>query len=164
MTEQASQTFPGVVELRDVVETDLDRFFTHQLDPEASQLIGFAPRDKADFDAHWAKVLSDDEIIKQTILAGGEIAGHIVCFFQSGEREVGYWLGREYWGRGIATKALTAFLIHVAEGPLFAHVAKHNHASFRVLEKCGFDVAGEDRMLSEVTGDVIEEWVMRLDE
>jgi hypothetical protein len=31
-----------------------------------------------------------------------------------------------------------------------------------VLEKCGFEVVGEDRMLSEVTNEVIEEWLMRL--
>ena len=151
------------VDLRVVVDSDLEFFFIHQSDEEANRLIGFAPRNREDFKTHWAKVLSDDDIVKQTIVAGGEVAGDIVCFLQSGEREVEYWLGREFWGRGIATKALAAFLVQVPERPLFAHVAKHNYASHRVLEKCGFVVVGEERSISEVTNEVVEDWVVRVD-
>jgi RimJ/RimL family protein N-acetyltransferase len=152
----------NVVELRDIVDSDLDFFFEHQLDPEASRLTGFAPRDKAEFDAHWAKVLADEDNINQTIVAGGKVAGNIACFIQSGEREVGFWLGREYWGKGIGTRALSEFLLRVPERPIFANVAKRNQASVRVLEKCGFVPVGNDKMLSQVTGEVVEEWVMKL--
>jgi RimJ/RimL family protein N-acetyltransferase len=51
---------------------------------------------------------------------------------------VGYWLGRSYWGRGIATRALALFLPLVPARPLYAHVASHNTGSMRVLVKCGF--------------------------
>jgi RimJ/RimL family protein N-acetyltransferase len=51
---------------------------------------------------------------------------------------IGYWLGREHWGRGIATDALREFLELVDERPLQATVAHANHASVRVLEKNGF--------------------------
>jgi RimJ/RimL family protein N-acetyltransferase len=54
---------------------------------------------------------------------------------------VGYWVGREFWGRGIATRALAAFLDEVSERPIYAGVADTNLASIRVLEKCGFTVA-----------------------
>jgi hypothetical protein len=104
LKEDASGSFAVDVELRNVVEADLDAFFTHQLDQEASGLIGFAPRYKAEIDAHWAKVLFEDDIIKQTILAGGQVAGHIVCFFQSGEREIGYWLGSEFGAKASPQK------------------------------------------------------------
>jgi RimJ/RimL family protein N-acetyltransferase len=161
-TKPGSGLIGNEVELRDIVDSDLDFFFEHQLDPEASRLIGFAPRSRAEFDAHWAKILSDESAINRTILFDGQVAGNIGCFFMSGEREVGYRLGREYWGKGIATKALSLFLLQVPARPLLAHVAKHNHASFRVLEKCGFEVIGEDQMTSEVTNEVIAEWVMRL--
>jgi RimJ/RimL family protein N-acetyltransferase len=50
----------------------------------------------------------------------------------------------------------------VSERPLHAHVAKRNVASILVLEKCGFAVIGEDQMSSEITGEVIEEYVMSL--
>jgi RimJ/RimL family protein N-acetyltransferase len=161
-TKPGSGLIGNDVELRDIVDSDLDFFFEHQLDPEASRLIGFASRDRAEFDAHWAKVLTDEGNINQTIVTGGKVAGNIACFIQSGEREVGYWLGREYWGKGIGTRALSEFLVRVRERPIFAHVAKHNYASVRVLEKCGFVPVGEDKMLSEVTSEVIEEWVMKL--
>jgi RimJ/RimL family protein N-acetyltransferase len=52
----------------------------------------------------------------------------MVCFEQLGEREVGYWLGKGYWGKGIATQALKEFLKHIGTRPLYAHVAKHNIA------------------------------------
>jgi RimJ/RimL family protein N-acetyltransferase len=76
---------------------------------------------------------------------------------RSGQREVGYWIGSEYWGKGIATRALAAFLEHDRTRPLHARVAKHNVASVRVLEKCGFTVIGEG------TGDDgVEELVLEL--
>ena len=80
------------------------------------------------------------------------MAGNVVSWQQSGEQEVGYWLGREYWGKGIATRALSAFLDHFKTRPLYAHVAKHNRASIRVLEKCGFTITGEE----------VEEFILKL--
>jgi RimJ/RimL family protein N-acetyltransferase len=41
-------------------------------------------------------------------------------------------------GRGIATEAISAFLLLEQTRPLYASVAKHNAASIRVLQKCGF--------------------------
>jgi RimJ/RimL family protein N-acetyltransferase len=73
------------------------------------------------------------------------VAGNIVTFEQDGEREVGYWIGREYWGKGIATEALSQFLDHIeVHRPLYAVVAKHNVGSIRVLKKCGFTTVGEE--------------------
>jgi RimJ/RimL family protein N-acetyltransferase len=132
------------VRLRDVTETDLPIFFEHQLDPDAAQMAAFPPRERDAFMAHWAKILADATVGKQTILVDERVAGNIVSFEQSGEREVGYWLGRDYWGRGVATKALAAFLAQETARPLYAYVAKHNIGSQRVLEKCGFTICGED--------------------
>ena len=80
-----------------------------------------------------------------------------------GARQVGYWLGRRYWGRGVATKALSAFLDLVTTRPLFAHVARHNAASLRVLEKCGFTVIGCEKAPAGDGGEDIEELSLRLD-
>jgi RimJ/RimL family protein N-acetyltransferase len=113
---------------------------------------------------HWTTILADDTIMKKTIVVDDQVAGDIVMFGPLNEREVGYWIGPEFWGRGIATKALTLQLTQVHERPLFAHVAKHNIASFRVLEKCGFVTIGEDRVMSEMETEVVEEFVMRLDQ
>ena len=99
----------------------------------------------------------------QTILFNGEVAGNIVCFEQLGEREVGYWLGKQFWGKGIATQALAEFLRSIETRPLYAHVAKHNIGSKRVLEKCGFTIAGEDRFFSEILGKNVDEYILVLD-
>ena len=76
----------------------------------------------------------------------GEVAGYILSWEMEGEREVGYWLGKEYWGKGIATQALAEYVSIVNIRPLMAHVARHNIGSRRVLEKCGFTVIGEDKI------------------
>jgi RimJ/RimL family protein N-acetyltransferase len=105
----------------------------------------------------------DDSVLIKTILFNGDVAGNIVCFEQLGEREVGYWLGKEYWGKGIATTALIQFLEYIEKRPLYAHVAKHNIASRRVLEKCGFKVVAEDKFFSKIFGEGIEEYILILD-
>jgi RimJ/RimL family protein N-acetyltransferase len=112
--------------------------------------------------SHWAKILVEETVVIKTILFHGEIAGNIVCFEQLGEREVGYWLGKSYWGRGIATHALSQFLDLINTRPLYAHVAKHNLASKRVLEKCGFKAVSEDKFFSKIFGDEMEEYILIL--
>ena len=124
--------------LRDVAPGDLPIFFEHQRDPVAVALVVFRSRDKAEFDEHWAKILADDACLKKTIVADGQIAGHIGSFGRDGKREVGYWIDRTLWGRGIASEALSAFLCLEQTRPLYAGVAPHNIASMRVLQKCGF--------------------------
>src|SRR5207248_2088714 len=111
--------------------------------PESSRMAAFPSRDHEAFMAHWARCLADKMVVVQAILFGGRVAGNIVCWDRSGERTVGYWIGREFWGRGIATAALSQFLDLVKERPLVACVAKHNVASLRVAQKCGFTISGE---------------------
>jgi RimJ/RimL family protein N-acetyltransferase len=141
------------VVLRDVTEDDLAHFSEHQRDPVANRMADFPPRDRDAFRAHWKKILADESVTKKTILVEGRVAGNIVSFEQDGEREVGYWIGREFWSKGVATEALSVFLSHVeVRRPLHAGVAKPNIASIRVLEKCGFTVIGEKD----------EEYILRL--
>ncbi len=151
------------VALRDVNGSDLLIFFAQQLDPDAVRMAAFPSRDRVAFMAHWAKILGDATIIKKTILFDGEVAGNIVSFEQSGERQVGYWLGQNYWGKGIATQALTVFLDQVNVRPIYACVAKQNIASRRVLEKCGFTICGEKGMSSSAAGEADVEYLLKLE-
>jgi len=134
----------SAISLRDVTQNDLPVFFEHQVDPYAIQMAAFPARSRAAFMAHWNKLLNDETILKKSILFDGQVAGNIMSFGRSAERDIGYWLGRQYWGKGIASKALAEFLMHEKTRPLYAHVAKHNSASIRVLEKCGFSISGEE--------------------
>ena len=63
--------------------------------------------------------------------------------------EIGYWLGQEFWGRGIATEALIAVTDYAFSNydvcRLFAHVFDWNGPSARVLEKAGYVFEGRLR-------------------
>ena len=149
------------VRLRDVTEADLPIFYVQQLDPEATAMAAFPARDRESFMSHWAKIMANESGVLKTILFDNQVAGNIVCWEQDGEREVGYWVGKEYWGKGIATRALAEFLTQVKTRPLVAHVAKHNVASRRVLEKCGFTFIKEDKYYN-ASGEEIDEVVLKL--
>ncbi len=143
MARRSRNPLTGVV-LREVEAPDLTAFFDHQSDPEATRMAAFPARDRKSFLAHWDKILDDESVVKKTILVEGEVAGNVVSFLHAGEREVGYWVGRQYWGRGVATRALAEFLGLEVRRPLYAHVARHNVASIKVLENCGFRISGEE--------------------
>ena len=145
--------------LRNVSPSDLPIFFEHQLDPAAVAMAAFFSRDRDAFDAHWAKILANPACVIQTIEYGGEVAGNIGSWEQEGQRYVGYWLGKAFWGKGIATLALRQ-LLKLDGRPLQARVAKTNVASIRVLEKCGFERIGEDTPPPlKPGGENIEEWI-----
>src|SRR5262245_31849103 len=122
--------------LRDVIESDLPSLYEQQLDPEATAMAAFPSRDHAAFMEHWAGIMADKTNILKTILFEDRVAGNMVSWGHAGEREVGYWLGKEFWGKGIATKALAEFLKIEKTRPLVAHVVTKNVASRRVLQKC----------------------------
>ena len=144
MTRNGDAADDVEIRLRDVEDADLPVFFAHQSDPEATAIAAFTARDREAFLAHWARIRSDPAVVTRTILRAGDVAGNIVSFEQDGAREVGYWIGREYWGRGIATRALAKFLMIVRERPLHAWITKDNTASIRVVERCGFTLLRED--------------------
>ena len=132
------------VALRDVTEADLPVLFEHQRDADATRMAAFVARDRGAFDAHWRKILDDPGVTAMAIVADGVVAGNIGAWGTPGERLVGYWIGKEHWGKGVASRALALFLRVERARPLFAHVAKANVGSLRVLQKCGFVIAGED--------------------
>jgi RimJ/RimL family protein N-acetyltransferase len=137
--------------LREVDEDDLEVFFKQQLDPEATAMAAFPARDRETHFAHWRNVAANATAVSRTVLVDGQVAGNVGSWELDGERYVGYWFGKSYWGRGVATSALSQFLEVLSTRPLYAHVAQHNRASIRVLEKCGFRFIGEKQ-----ADDVIE--------
>lgn len=83
---------------------------------------------------------------------GKAIGGIGVHFFEDVHRytaEIGYWLGENYWGKGIATEAVGKFVIFIFDNfginRIFARVYGWNHSSARVLEKNGFKFEGKLR-------------------
>jgi RimJ/RimL family protein N-acetyltransferase len=152
------------VRLRTVEDADLGVFYDDQADPAAAEMAAFPSRDKDRFAAHWAKTRADPTTILRTIVADGLVAGNIVSWSQDGQRLVGYWIGREQWGRGVATQALSRFVEEVPIRPLYAHVAVHNVGSIRVLEKCGFQRDRAREAAAPPPDDGIEEHIFVLAE
>lgn len=153
--------------LRDVESADVAVFFEHQSDPRAHRMAAFAADDPSDRDAHathWALIRAHREIVAKTVVVGGEVAGHVLHFEQYGYPSVAYWIGRRFWGKGIATRALHALLREIRQRPLYARAAKDNRASVRVLEKCGFRIIGSERAYANARGAEIDEVLLRLDE
>ncbi len=149
------------VTLRNITTSDLPILFEQQRDPESNAMAAFPARDREAFDAHWTKIMANEAIILRAIEVDGQMAGHLVSFLMGEERQVGYWVGREFWDRGIATEALRQFLGVVKTRPLFGRVAKHNAGSRRVLEKCGFKVVGEEKFMN-IGNEEVDEFVLRL--
>lgn len=157
---------PSNVVLREVQAEDLPLFFEHQQDPEANYMAAFTAKDPTDrraFMAQWARILADPTTINRTILIDGQVAGSVSSYEEAaGRPEVTYWLGKPYWGKGVATAALRAMLAQVTTRPIYARVAKDNRASLRVLEKCGFTIIDEDKGFANARGQEIEEWLLQL--
>ena len=153
--------------LRDVEDDDLDVLFAHWTDEESNHMAAFTvadPNDRAAFDARWERLRGDASVTTKAIVHGGEVVGSIGSWDADGRREVTFWLGRDHWGKGLATSALAEFLREVERArPVYGVCAHDNVASRRVLEKCGFRVVGASRGFANARGEETDELVLRLD-
>ena len=157
---------PHDLQLRPVLDDDLSIFFDQQLDPDANYMAAFTakdPTDRAAFMAHWQRILASPTVIVRTVVVDGAIVGSVLSYEEDGRPEVSYWLGKPYWGQGIATRALAAFLADVNRTrPIYARAAKDNVGSLRVLAKCGFAIVGADKGYANARGTEVEEYVLAL--
>jgi RimJ/RimL family protein N-acetyltransferase len=157
---------PGQLVLREIEDRDLDVLFEYWTDPDAIRMAAFTspdPDDRPSFDRRWARLRSDVSTTNRVVEVDGRVVGHIASFDLEGRREVTYWIGREDWGRGIATRALQEFLQLEATRPLYAGAARDNAASIRVLTKCGFVIVGKGRGFAYGRNEETDEVVLRLD-
>ena len=157
---------PHVVTLRATRAGDLDALFSIEQDDVAVQMAAFTPPDPTDramFDAHWHRLLSDAGVDARTVRADGDIVGSVARWFDDGTAEITYWIDRGHWGEGIATRALRLFLDTLADRPVRARVAADNAGSIAVLEKLGFAQVGTEVSFANARGTEIEERIYSLD-
>ena len=152
--------------LRDATQKDVPAFYRMHADPEANKAGDFTPRTRPAFFKHWKKVLGNRLCLKKALLADGKVAGYVVSFYRTGtgkpkRREIGYWIGRKFWGRGLATEGVRQLLLTHKTRPLYARVAKTNPASLKVALKCGFKRWKKGRYVNEA-GRTVEEDVLIL--
>jgi RimJ/RimL family protein N-acetyltransferase len=133
------------VRLRDFEEADLEVFLAYEHDPEAVRRSRFPPRERDAFMTHWRTRVLRPEGRVATVTVDGEVAGYFLSWWTEDRRFVGYWFGRQFWGRGIGTRAMRQFLGLETTRPLYADPYVGNTASVRLLERCGFRREGTVR-------------------
>lgn len=133
---------PPGVRLRPTTPRDLPALFELQSDPASNEMAGTKPRAWDAYRAVWDGVFADPGARPRVIEQGGAVVGSIGCFRADGRDCVGYWIARDRWGAGLASRALALFLEEETRRPLHATAARDNAPSRRVLEKCGFRLTG----------------------
>lgn len=116
------------------------------------------------------RVAGEDPATNFAIEAGGRLAGGIglvlLADVHRRTAEVGYWLGEDYWGRGIASEAVRAFSNWAFENfdvcRLQAGVLAWNPPSRRVLEKAGYTLEGVLRLAITKDGSTTDEYLYAL--
>jgi [ribosomal protein S5]-alanine N-acetyltransferase len=120
------------------------------------------PYQLADAEAYIGRVAAVDPPLSLAIVVQGRAAGGVglqpLTDVNRRSAEIGYWLGAAYWGRGIATEAVTlvtdwAFGAHRLLR-IFAQPFAANLASRRVLEKAGYQLEGTMRRNAVKDGEV----------
>ena len=145
------------VELREVREGDLEALYAFQAEPEIVA-SGFVPHREHDaFLTHMRWAMGVPGSIMRAVEVDGALAGSIVKFERGGVFEVGYLIGKPFWGQGIASRALEALLKLTDDRPLYGVCVAENVASQRVLQKCGFRL---DHKVVEVDGTLLFHFVL----
>ena len=89
---------------------------------------------------------SDPDKHPFAVIAGPELVACVSYWTDGDDIEVGYWVGRDYWGQGVGTRALKLMLDR-PEFPsnrrVIARVKVGNDRSMGVLEKCGFEFSDD---------------------
>ena len=153
------------ITLRPTQVNDLETLFVFQLDEDANYLAAFTPEnpsDKAAYLQKWTRLLEDSKINIQTILSKDTIVGSITKFEMNGDAEITYWIGKDFWKKGIATHALKQFLEIETTRPIFGRVAFDNYGSKKVLEHCGFIHIGIEKGFANARQKEIEESIYKL--
>lgn len=137
--------------LRPWMETDAEELYRHAKDPAVGPAAGWPPHTSVENSREIIRtVLSADGnyavVLKETGMPVGCVGvmgpGVGTAPVQSDEREIGYWLGQEYWGRGLIPEAVCEMLRHCFEAlgcsGVWCGYYEGNEKSKRVQEKCGF--------------------------
>lgn len=154
-----------MIKLRAVEPSDLDEFFSHQLDPSANHMAAFTaknPSDRGVFDHHWQNILNDPRITVRTITSDGDVVGSILAYLEDGTPEISYWIDKARWGQGITTAAVGLFLEEFTQRPIRARAVADNVSSIRILERYGFKHIGETQGFANARGAVVKELVLEL--
>ena len=144
------------ITLRHWLETDAKALYKYASDPEVGPRAGWQPHKSEEESLEIIRTVFNNPttwaiVWNETGEAIGAIGYGPSCDCslpaREGEPTVGYWVGKPYWGKGICTEALRLMIAHIRETTVIRSlISGHftdNHASGRVMEKCGFVPTGD---------------------
>ena len=144
------------ITLRHWLDTDAKALYKYASDPEVGPRAGWPPHISEEESLEIIRTVFNNPttwaiVWNETGEAIGAIGYGPSCDCSlpawEGEPTVGYWVGKPYWGKGICTEALRLMIAHIRETTVIRSlISGHftdNHASGRVMEKCGFVATGE---------------------
>ncbi|MGG9998926.1 GNAT family N-acetyltransferase [Pseudovibrio ascidiaceicola] len=148
--------------LREMRAEDLERLCAYLGDFEVSKSLSSQPHPflEADGRDYIEQALANNtaENVTWAIELDGQYCGGFKAKELQGAASVGYWLGREHWGKGLMSEALCVVLAYLFEDRgLFVvrtGVFKDNPASLRVLSKLGFKITGEAKHVCRAQNNV----------
>ena len=160
----------GLCTLRPFSNDDIEAIVPLASDPLVAQYLADRfPQPYTHEDAmFWIPLRMQDPVHNHfAIEYRGELAGGIGLDPLDAERRhashVGYWLGRKFWGLGLASAACRALTEHAFEDRGFirleAYVYAPNVASMRVLEKCGYVREGLMRKAIIKRGEILDAYM-----
>ena len=142
--------------LRPWLDSDAEALFRYASDPDVGPRAGWPPhKDIEESKRVIRDIFTNDRTWAVTLRETGEAIGCMGYYIHGesnipiGEEdaEIGYWIAKPYWNRGIATEALRAMIDYCfnVKGflTLWSDFFIDNPASGRVMEKCGFKDTGE---------------------
>ena len=161
------------ISLRKFKLDDLDSIMDLFIDKEVINGIGLDKKPEEitkKFELDWLKKTINNYRKKKpdtysfAILLDNKHVGNIGCHeidYKNENLEIGYWIGKDYWGKGYATKALKLFLTDIRKkfNPvrITAYHYTYNPASGRVLQKGGFKHEGTRRKVHKKYGKFIDD-------
>ncbi len=128
-------------------------------------MVAFAAAEPAtpeEFEKKWNFIRANEDSVVRTIVMEDVVVGNILSYLEDDIPQIGYWIDKVYWGRGIASAALQQFLAIQTLRPLGARAASDNIGSIRVLERCGFRKVGEASGFANARGCETEEFLFEL--
>lgn len=153
--------------LRPWQDADAAALYKYACDPDIGPVAGWPPHTSVENSLEIIRtVFAAPETYAVVLKSTGEPVGSCGIMFsnslhtaemKSGEAEIGYWIGKPYWGQGLIPEAVKALLarcfddLHLAA--VWCGYYEGNHKSKRVCEKCGFKYHHRNEAITSPLGD-----------
>ncbi len=153
--------------LRRASDDDLDAIFEIMSDPETMRFWSSPPHGSREETARWLGSMIDADRSEQSDEFILEFKGRVIGKLGAWQPpEIGFFLHRNYWGRGLAAEALQQFIAYAAGRGLdclTADVDPRNHSCIRLLERAGFERSGMKTANHVVAGQACDSLFLRRD-